>query len=175
MSFQIMIPWEERDRNRPLSLRLSTRFAICLARPLSALPPRRLRRVLDRLSAGARPATRDEAEAALRSVLSASLGLNGLRACLPRSLAAALLCRLFGRWPTWCTGVQLQPPFGAHAWIEVDGEPVGEVDDGRDFARMLTVPPKSGRAPAGTRTAAPPGTGTAGLTAGAARRGPRRP
>jgi hypothetical protein len=30
-----------------------------------------------------------------------------------------------GTWPTWRSGVRY-PPLESHAWIEVDGRPVGE-------------------------------------------------
>ncbi|GGS14184.1 hypothetical protein GCM10010252_62030 [Streptomyces aureoverticillatus] len=38
------------------------------------------------------------------------------RYCLQRSLATALLCRMRGHVPTWCSGVRTTP-FGAHAWV----------------------------------------------------------
>ncbi|MFI9215008.1 lasso peptide biosynthesis B2 protein [Streptomyces werraensis] len=69
--------------------------------------------------------------------------LHRPKGCLPRSLGAALLCRLRGTWPTWCAGVRVVPPFTAHAWIEAEGSLVGEgVPDGY-FARLVTVEPSS--------------------------------
>lgn len=143
MSFPIMIPWEERDRDRPLSLRVTTRLAIGGARLLAHLPPHRLHRVLGRISRGARPASTAEAELAVRSVLSGSLSLNAYKACLPRSIAVALLCRLRGRWATWCAGVLLAPPFAAHAWIEVDGQSVGENVRAGELGRLITIAPST--------------------------------
>jgi hypothetical protein len=97
----------DRDRTRrPLRLRLLTRLAICTARLLALLRPHLLTRVLTRLSRGAAPASSAQAHAARSSVLAASLSLNGLRSCLPRSVSIALLCRLQGVWPTWCVGVR---------------------------------------------------------------------
>lgn len=64
--------------------------------------------------------------------------------CLQRSLATVLLCRAGGRWPDWCTGVRMEP-FRAHAWVEVDGEPIGEHDDVRTFAKTMTVPARESR------------------------------
>jgi hypothetical protein len=60
--------------------------------------------------------------------------------CLQRSLATALLCRLRGSWPTWCTGVRTMP-FGAHAWVEADGVPVDEPDPPGHYRPVITVPP----------------------------------
>jgi hypothetical protein len=58
--------------------------------------------------------------------------------CLPRSIAAALLCRARGSWPGWCVGVRTAP-FAAHAWIEADGDPVGEPLGTESFRRVIVV------------------------------------
>ncbi|MGQ0719273.1 MAG: lasso peptide biosynthesis B2 protein [Pseudonocardiales bacterium] len=47
------------------------------------------------------------------------------KGCLQRSIAATLYWRAHGTWPTWCTGVRTNP-FGAHAWIQVGDQPIGE-------------------------------------------------
>ncbi|MFS8102859.1 lasso peptide biosynthesis B2 protein [Lentzea alba] len=124
-------------RQRPLPL-----FAVFVARLLAKLRPRRLRAVLLRLRRGARPATRAEALAARSAVVAVSLRCAGEQGCLPRSIATALLCRLRGTWPTWCTGVRTSP-FSAHAWVEVDGEPVGEPFPAGYYQRLLAVPVES--------------------------------
>ncbi|WP_372502979.1 lasso peptide biosynthesis B2 protein [Streptomyces rhizoryzae] len=61
------------------------------------------------------------------------------RYCLQRSLATALLCRLRGVWPTWCTGVRT-PPFSAHAWVEAEGRQVGGPPGTASYRPVLTVP-----------------------------------
>ncbi|GAB3499172.1 lasso peptide biosynthesis B2 protein [Amycolatopsis cihanbeyliensis] len=139
MTLPIMIPWEKRDRNRSLPLRVRTRLAIAGAWLLARLPALRLRRVLERLCHGVRPSTFDEATAARRSVLSASMPLHGWHACLARSLAIALLCRIEGHWPTWCSGVTASPPPRPHSWIQVGDRPVGEPEDLK-LALLMTVP-----------------------------------
>ncbi|TDC20595.1 lasso peptide biosynthesis B2 protein [Streptomyces sp. 8K308] len=58
-----------------------------------------------------------------------------------RSLASALLCRLRGTWPTWCSGART-PPFAAHAWIEAEGSPVGEPRDTTTHPPLIRVPPR---------------------------------
>ena len=129
------------DRERlPLRPRLAALVAVGAARVLSAQSPRRIRSVLGLLRRGARPATLAEARAARRAVVSVSILCAG-EGCLPRSLATALLCRLRGAWPTWCTGVRTAP-FAAHAWVEVAGEPVDEPHPAGHYRAMITVPPE---------------------------------
>ncbi|KAF4408429.1 MULTISPECIES: lasso peptide biosynthesis B2 protein [Streptomyces] len=131
----------------PLARRAAARAVLLPAVALSLLPPRRIRAVLDVVRRGARPAGTTQARAAREAMCAVSLRCLGPKGCLPRSLGAALLCRLGGTWPTWCTGVRVVPPFTAHAWIEADGRPVGEgVPDGC-FTRLITIAP-AGRPPA---------------------------
>ncbi|MEE6263532.1 lasso peptide biosynthesis B2 protein [Plantactinospora sonchi] len=126
-------PW----RLRPLAL-----AAVGLARLLERLPPRRLRRVLELASRGARPADTTTAWRARNAVVAVSIRCAGPR-CLQRSIATVLLCRAGGSWPDWCTGVRTQP-FQAHAWVAVDGVPVGEnINDIRYFHRTMTVKVRS--------------------------------
>lgn len=125
----------------PPARRAAARAAVLLARLLALLPPGRIRAVLGVLRRGARPARRDQALAARDAVRAVSLACLGPRGCLPRSLATVLLCRMGGGWPTWCAGVRTLPPFGAHAWVEAEGGPVGEdVPDGY-LTPLITVPP----------------------------------
>ncbi len=110
----------------PWPTRALTRLAVGAGRLLATQSPRRIRTVLQWLRQGARPATVDEAKAARDAVVTVSLACAGREGCLPRSLATVLLCRARGHWATWCVGARRMPPFGAHAWVEVDGAAVGE-------------------------------------------------
>jgi Transglutaminase-like superfamily len=130
-----------RDR-LPLRRRLLVRLAVGVAQTLALLPPRRIRVLLTWLSRGARPATYLQAKAARDVVLAVSPSCAGWRGCLPRSLAVALLCRLSSAWPTWCVGVRVTPPFGAHAWVEADHQLVDEVGDTGSYRRLITVRPR---------------------------------
>jgi hypothetical protein len=131
----------ERPTRVPFGRRLAARLVLLPAVALALLPPRRIRAVLGVLRRGAAPATTAQAQAARDAMCAVSLRCTGPKGCLPRSLGAALLCRLQGAWPTWCTGVRVVPPFTAHAWIEAEGHPVGEdVPDGY-FARLVAVEP----------------------------------
>ncbi|GLZ29266.1 hypothetical protein Lesp02_14560 [Lentzea sp. NBRC 105346] len=127
-------------RRLALHRRVTPLAAVAVARGLARLRPKRLRLVLERVRAGARPATSVEALAARDAVVSVSLRCAGEQGCLQRSIATALLCRLRGTWPTWCTGVRTAP-FSAHAWVEVGGAPVGEPFPAGYYRRLLAVPP----------------------------------
>ncbi|MBT2387350.1 lasso peptide biosynthesis B2 protein [Streptomyces sp. ISL-11] len=116
-------------------------LATATARLLVMLPPRRIRRVLTLLRRGAAPATAEQALAARRRVVAVSARCAG-EGCLQRSIATALLCRLRGVWPDWCTGVRTGP-FRAHAWVEVDGRPVGEPHPAGYYHRLMVVPSRT--------------------------------
>ncbi|GAA3671322.1 transglutaminase superfamily protein [Lentzea atacamensis] len=123
----------------PLRRRIAARLAVTAATPLAHLKPRTLRRILSLLRRGAKPAPYDTAKAARDAVLAVSLRCLGPQGCLPRSVAVALLCRMSGTWPTWCAGVRVMPPFGAHAWVEADGVPVDENLPAQYFRPLMTV------------------------------------
>lgn len=120
----------------PLRDRTLTRVAALAARALATQSPRRIRTVLEWLRRGAKPATFEQAKMARDAVVAVSLTCAGREGCLPRSLATVLVCRARGHWATWCVGVRRLPPFGAHAWVEADGAPVGE-DYPPDYFRTL--------------------------------------
>lgn len=128
-------------REQPLSRRrrLTARIVVAAARPLSALPPRRIRAALNLVRRGARPATAAQAQAARAAVTAVSTRCAG-QYCLQRSIATALLCRLSGTWPTVRTGIRTAP-FRAHAWIEADGEPIGEPRPAGYYTPTVTVAP----------------------------------
>ncbi|MEU9986999.1 lasso peptide biosynthesis B2 protein [Streptomyces sp. NPDC048045] len=123
----------------PLRDRLAARLAVAVARPLAALPAGRLRRLLCVVRRGASPATPAQALAARQAVVAVSTRCAGQN-CLQRSVATALMCRTRSAWPVWCVGVRTQP-FRAHAWVEVDGLPVGEPHAPGYYHLMLAVGP----------------------------------
>jgi hypothetical protein len=128
------------DRLRStLGSRLTARLAVAIARLLTPMPIRRIRRILCLARRGARPATPAEALRSRQAVVGVSIRCAGPR-CLQRAIATALLCRMRGTWPTWCTGVRTSP-FRAHAWVEVDGEPIDEPQDAGYYVVNVTVPP----------------------------------
>jgi hypothetical protein len=56
-------------------------------------------------------------------------------------LATTLLCRIRGVWPTWCIGVRTAP-FAAHAWVEVDGQRIGEPQGPGYYRPLIIIPPE---------------------------------
>jgi Transglutaminase-like superfamily len=128
----------------PRSVTLPRRMLVLLvvgsARLFARCPPRRIRRALGWLHRGTRPATFEQAKTARDAVMAVSVTCGGPEGCLARSLATVLLCRLRGRWPTWCLGARRIPPFGAHAWVEAEGVPVGEDYPLDYFRTFFTVP-----------------------------------
>ncbi len=127
-------------RSLALPRRILGRLAVAAARLLATQPPGRIRTVLGWLRRGTKPATFEQAKAARDTVVAVSLVCGAREGCLPRSLATILLCRLRGRWPTWCVGARRVPPFGAHAWVEADGVPVDEPYPPDYFRTFFTVP-----------------------------------
>jgi Transglutaminase-like superfamily len=127
-------------RSVPLPRRAVTYAVVGAARLLATQPPRRIRAVLGQLHRGSRPATFEQAKAARDTVVAVSLVCAAREGCLARSLATILLCRLGGRWPTWCLGARRMPPFGAHAWVEAEGRMVGEDYPPDYFRTFFTVP-----------------------------------
>ncbi|MEU6552647.1 lasso peptide biosynthesis B2 protein [Streptomyces sp. NPDC046915] len=67
---------------------------------------------------------------------------RGCSGCLQRTIATALLCRVRGAWPTWCTGVRTHP-FAAHAWVEAEGRLVGEGHLRGHFKTLMSIAPVS--------------------------------
>jgi Transglutaminase-like superfamily len=127
-------------RSVPLPRRAVAYLVVGVARLLATQPPRRIRKVLSRLRRGAAPATFQQAKAARDTVVTVSLACAAREGCVARSLATVLLCRLRGQWPTWCVGARRVPPFGAHAWVEAEGRPVGEDYPTDYFRTFFTVP-----------------------------------
>lgn len=125
--------------------RTSARIAAVAAFALTALPPRAIATVLRWVAHGARSASVGEASAAREEVCSVSTRCAG-QGCLQRSIATCILCRLRGSMPEWRTGYMVRP-FVAHAWVECEGEPIGESPDVKGYVTALAVRPQSANTP----------------------------
>lgn len=114
------------------------RVAASIARPLSMMPPGLLRRTLALVVKGTRRPAAADVLAWRDAVNSVSRRCAG-DGCLQRSVAVVLLGRFHGAAPAWKTGFR-PDPFTAHAWVEVDGVPIGEPEAVRHFHAVLSVP-----------------------------------
>ncbi|WP_343449457.1 lasso peptide biosynthesis B2 protein [Micromonospora oryzae] len=129
----------DHDVRVSLPQRVLTAVAVAVARRLVRRSPQDLCRLLNRVKGSAASATYAEAKRARDTVLAVSTRCCGRNACLVRSVATVLVCRLNGSWATWCTGVLSAPPFVAHAWVEAEGLPVDEFADGTTYLRICSV------------------------------------
>lgn len=119
------------------SLAVRARIAADLARLLVILPPNAISSVLGHVTRGTRPASSADVLAWRNAINSVSRRCAG-DGCLQRSVAVMLLARSFGVSPTWRTGFR-PSPFVGHAWVEVDGNPIGEPAAVKDFRTVLCV------------------------------------
>ena len=129
----------ERGARSRGSRRVRVRVVVAVARILTHVPPRAVVAVLRRACGAAEPSTVAQAQAARDLVCGASSRCAGL-GCLQRAIATVLLCRTEGHVPGWRTGFR-SDPFAAHAWVTVDGAPVGEPPDIEAFSVVLGVDP----------------------------------
>lgn len=132
-------------RSVPMPVRIAVRVASGLAAVLAVQAPRRIERVLRLLRKGAAAATYARTRGLRDATTAVSLPCAGPEGCIRRSITVALLCRAGGMWPTWCVGVRSVPPFSAHAWVEAEGEMVGESLPREAFLTIITVPPRTKR------------------------------
>ncbi|MEU6073913.1 lasso peptide biosynthesis B2 protein [Micromonospora sp. NPDC047074] len=123
----------------PVMTRLAIRAVVRVARVVSKQKPARLRRFLTAASRGSRPGTYTDVSRARNEILTVSTTCRGSSACLIRSTAVVLLCRLRGSWADWCVGVMAEPPFQAHAWVEAEGRIVDEVAGRGELRKLFRV------------------------------------
>ena len=104
---------------------------------LIKLPPKKLSEVIEKLSKNTRKALPKEVESWRTSINSINVRCAG-NGCLQRSVAVMLRGIIARRTPDWVSGFQVSP-FIVHAWVEVDGIPIGEEMDLSNFQKILFV------------------------------------
>ena len=104
---------------------------------LIKLPPKKLSEIIEKLSKNTRKALPMEVEGWRTSINSINVRCAG-NGCLQRSVAVMLRGIIARRTPDWASGFQVAP-FIAHAWVEVDGIPIGEDMDLSNFQKILFV------------------------------------
>lgn len=121
---------------------LSGHVAVAVARMLLVATrgrPALLVGILRIAQHGTRPAIATHALRSRTIVETVSLKCASHHGCLLRSLTILLLCRWRGQRVTWRIGVHSPPP-SSHAWVEADGQPVGEpFDPHRLYTPIITV------------------------------------
>ncbi|QIM16022.1 lasso peptide biosynthesis B2 protein [Leucobacter insecticola] len=137
MSYEVTIS----QPKSPMSVlrRIKVRTAIGVAFLLCKLKPRRIIWFLKLLNTSRKPSSLDDAKQARAQVIALSVRCAHREGCVPRSIAVALLCRAEGGFADWCVGVRTTAPFGAHAWVEVNGHPVAEGIEPGQFAVLDSV------------------------------------
>jgi hypothetical protein len=86
-----------------------------------------------------RAATRGNAEVALLAVRRVGRRIPAKVACFEESTSAAVALALSGRHTSWRHGIA-SDPVRMHAWIEVDGQPVGEPPSTRRYTPLIRLP-----------------------------------
>ncbi|MFM0794081.1 lasso peptide biosynthesis B2 protein [Streptococcus suis] len=109
---------------------------------LIKLPPKKLSEIIEKLSKNTSEAFPIEVESWRTSINSVNVRCAG-NGCLQRSVAVMLWGIIARRTPDWVSGFQLAP-FIAHAWVEIDGLPIGEEMDLSNFQKILFVKGEQG-------------------------------
>lgn len=127
----------ETHGNYSLATQTMARVCTMISYFLIKLPPKKIAAVL---RAGVKGTSAPSAAEVLRyrdaaNSVSPRCAGNG---CLQRSVAVMIWGITRRRTPDWVSGVRLNP-FIAHAWVEIDGVPVGESMDLTGFTRTLQV------------------------------------
>lgn len=122
-----------------LSERARALFAVGAGSLVARMSPRRICNFLEWVGRKSDPADAVQAGRARYAVCAVSARCSGM-GCLLRSVSAFIYCRCQGTSPDWCSGFRTSP-FAAHAWIEVDGCPVGEPGSLSSFVTVLSVRP----------------------------------
>ncbi|MBC2149769.1 lasso peptide biosynthesis B2 protein [Listeria booriae] len=115
------------------------RIALLLSAPLNWMSPRRIENILLRLMKSYPIASEIEVKNARNAVCLVSSRCRSQEGCLRRSLAVVLMIWLQRRSVSWCTGYA-QEPFRAHAWVEINGHPVGEPEEVHIYSKAICVP-----------------------------------
>lgn len=123
-----------------LGHRTLARVAVPLSWLLVRFSPRTIRRTLSLPFLGKRRPRPQEVLEWRNAVNHVSHHCAG-NGCLQRSVAVMIIGFMHGRAPVWCTGFRLDP-FSAHAWVEIDGAPIGEVGVVSEYKKVMSASPQ---------------------------------
>jgi asparagine synthase (glutamine-hydrolysing) len=127
-SNEVLAAWNRDETETPLKIQdvAITVGAFAVALTLKRLPFRWSPKLLHSLHVlwATRDATNEEAAQAFATTHSVTRWHLGRVACLEESLTSAVALALRRRRVAWCVGAAFDPA-RPHAWIEVDGSPIG--------------------------------------------------
>lgn len=123
-----------------VSDRIRARVAVIFAYLLSRRSPEKIERILSRWVNRYPPATEQDARLDRSAVCTVSGRCRGQEGCLHRSLATVIASRLRHKSLAWCSGFGTEP-FRAHAWVEVNGQPVQEFAEVSDYVKSIEIAP----------------------------------
>ncbi|WCF07246.1 lasso peptide biosynthesis B2 protein [Paenibacillus thiaminolyticus] len=130
--------FSEQTKKVSSGARWLARLAILLSAPLNWLPPSKIEKILSRLTRRYPSASKEQVQVIRDAVCTVSKRCRSQEGCLRRSLAVVVATWLKRRSVSWCTGYAPEP-FRAHAWVELNGIPVGEPDDISLYYKVICV------------------------------------
>jgi len=128
----------ERIEQVPRRIKLLTRMALFLSAPLNRVSPQTIEQVLTHLTKRLPAATEEQVLDIRAATCAVSRRCRSQDGCIRRSLAVATATCLIRRSVSWCTGYA-QDPFRAHAWVELNGKPVGEPKEIYMYTKTIDV------------------------------------
>lgn len=142
---EVPLAWEPPPRVPPRALAAAGAGLLAtLTVARAGTRSRRMRRMIGLVRSAARTVRRGASAASVEETMNAIRHFGFLPnriACLESSVATVVALALQGRGVTWHHGVRCDP-LVLHAWVSVDGEPVGEPESTSRCAHLLTVNPK---------------------------------
>lgn len=119
-------------------MKFLARLALVLSTPLNWISPQRVEHIFYRMMKKLTTASQEQAIDIRNAVCAVSKRCRSQDGCIRRSLTVTMASWLCHRGVSWCTGFA-QEPFRAHAWVEVNGNPIGEPEDIKLYTKTIDV------------------------------------
>lgn len=127
---------QEKFINVTFKYKMCALLALVLSFPLTKLSPSLIEKILGILAKHKEIAEIDQAKRARDSICAVSKKCRNQDRCIKRSLATFFMLWIQGKMCSWCTGYTMNP-FRSHAWVEVNGIPVGEPVEIENYTRVI--------------------------------------
>ena len=119
-----------------LKYRLLAQIALLISYPLTKSSPKRIESLINKLSESKLSATENEAVLARDAICTVSRKCRNQDGCVKRSLGVIMFLLLLNKRASWCTGFAMDP-FRSHAWVEVNGNPIKELEEVSSYERVV--------------------------------------